>query len=133
MRVFLSAARSFVRCFLHINLPVHRCSYFVDVDMSISPILISNFILIPITMLMQMTHSPISRQGVNRKVMSVQIDADDKFLFCGTATGDILVIFFASLMLAHIKKVKLARRLLSMASSASLTLCISFDPSKSLV
>ena len=44
--------------------------------------------------------------GLKRTVMSVQIGADDKFMFCGTTSGDILVIFLKSLILAHIKTVK---------------------------
>ena len=48
----------------------------------------------------------MSLQGVKRKVMCVQIDAHDRFMFCGTSTGDILVFFLQSVMLAHIKKVK---------------------------
>lgn len=53
-----------------------------------------------------MTRQPMSLQGVKRKVMCVQIDSKDKFMFCGTSSGDILVIFLQSLMLAHIKNVK---------------------------
>lgn len=45
-------------------------------------------------------------QGLRRKVMCIQVDSEDKFLFCGTTSGDILVIFLKSLMLAHIKTVK---------------------------
>lgn len=53
-----------------------------------------------------MSSVPMALHGLKRKVMSVQIDNQDRFMFCGTTSGDILVIFMKSLMLAHIKTIK---------------------------
>jgi len=53
-----------------------------------------------------MSRTPMALHGLKRKVMSMQIDADDRFMFCGTTSGDILVVFMKSLILAHIKTVR---------------------------
>ena len=55
---------------------------------------------------LQMLCTPMALHGLKRTVMSVQIGADDRFIFCGTSSGDILVIFIKSLILAHIKTIK---------------------------